>query len=138
MHKKEQFCKVHMVISILQREYSDANGAIFITVYVIERKQHEPPRTGSGDLTVLSSAEEVKGHVFFFFQWGFILQPQHAAAAPWLYVPRNEHIHSSGLHSITTPWVGACSHEDIKMWFSFTVGSLPDDVRKLPQRQGLG
>lgn len=60
---------------------------------------------------------------------------QHTAAALRLYEPRNrasEHIRSTGLHSITAPWVdGAapCTHEDYKeCGFCFTLGSLPDDL----------
>ena len=63
--KKPQtkFSKVYYVISTLQREYSDANGTIFIKAFAIERKQYEP--RGAGVVISLACHPQKKSEVMF-------------------------------------------------------------------------
>lgn len=99
---QSSYCYQHPIEGVQWRKWS-----YFHNSFCYWKETAWAPKARSGDLIVLPSTEEVRGHVFFC--GGLILQPQHTAAAPWLHVPRNEHIRSAGLHSVTAPWVGDCS-----------------------------
>lgn len=128
--RKMEFCRVTIVISILQREDSDANRVIFITVSAFERKLHK--LRGPRVVISLACHQQKKSEVMFISVGvdSAALMYSCSTLALWTEEQASRHIRSTGLHSITAPRVVAvlCTHEDIKMWFCFTVNSLPDDL----------
>lgn len=114
-------CFQNIIISILQREYSDADEAIFITVTVIERKQREP--SGAGAVISLSCHQQKKSEVMFIFCGGWYCS-LNILLHRWGFVYRRTCISALLAHTRLRPpgWV------NVACVLIYTVGSLRDDL----------
>ncbi len=136
---KKKWNFINILISVLQREYGDANWFIFITASA--RKRHEP--RGPGVMISLACHQQKKSEVMFTSVGVDFaaLTYSCSAVALWTEERSSEYIYAPLAYIWLQPpgWMAAPrTHEDIQMWFCFTVGLPPwwsHSIRKWHQRR---